>query len=361
MELQTFEKRRYRKRNTMAKRKAKTWSRKFETNILKVYNRATDAEREQGLYWYATANKDAQAIAERHNVPLKHVAGVIAALSPGLEWGLNLLQADELISAFKTDKPRPSVGVYGKKNVNKAYEILQGQDPLTVLPKTGPKTRAFYSCIESPENSFQVTIDRHAKCLAYWRLTDREAISAVRPAEYEHLARHYNVISERLGLMPHQLQAITWVAWKRIVRDSTFLTGGGNGRENLYRSSVSGRWPNRVPREEVSPIDGCRHSSNTAQGHKSLRNSGRRLAGLWNNGNVLPNAIILGKRRRDLYLTFLKIERLNNAEVRMENETCVMCGGPLALLGKLGNLTWVRCINCGAEQSVDREENDEAE
>lgn len=28
---------------------------------------------------------------------------------------------------------------------------------------------------------------------------------------------------------------------------------------------------------------------------------------------------------------------------------CKLCGGQLALLGKLGNLTWIRCIDCGAE------------
>lgn len=201
----------------MPKRKLKTWSRKFETNILKAYNRATESEREQGMYWYSTAHKDAKAIADRHGVMVSAVAGVIAALSPGLQWGLNLLQADALAAAFAQDTPRPNVGVYGWKNVNKAWEILQGRHPLAVLPETGPKTRAFYRCVADPEASYAVTVDRHAKCLAHWRLTDRDAFSAVRVAEYAYLAWHYRVIAERLGIMPHQLQAITWVTWKRIV------------------------------------------------------------------------------------------------------------------------------------------------
>ncbi len=32
--------------------------------------------------------------------------------------------------------------------------------------------------------------------------------------------------------------------------------------------------------------------------------------------------------------------------------TCVCCSGPLALLGQLGRLLWLRCVNCGMEQSI---------
>jgi transcription elongation factor Elf1 len=45
---------------------------------------------------------------------------------------------------------------------------------------------------------------------------------------------------------------------------------------------------------------------------------------------------------------------------------CPMCGGQPALLGKLGNLTWLRCVNCGAtftaadtEPEYAGEENDD--
>lgn len=29
-----------------------------------------------------------------------------------------------------------------------------------------------------------------------------------------------------------------------------------------------------------------------------------------------------------------------------------VCGGPLFLLGQLGDATWLRCQNCGAEETV---------
>lgn len=49
------------------------------------------------------------------------------------------------------------------------------------------------------------------------RTKDREAVSAVRAGEYKNLVRAYSDLAEELGLISHQLQAITWVVWKRLV------------------------------------------------------------------------------------------------------------------------------------------------
>lgn len=35
---------------------------------------------------------------------------------------------------------------------------------------------------------------------------------------------------------------------------------------------------------------------------------------------------------------------------------CEMCGGQLLWLGRLGNLIWLRCTQCGWEQSMDADE-----
>jgi hypothetical protein len=194
-------------------------ARKIKANILKVYNQASDAERSAGMYWYETAHNDARAIAEKNGVTVQQACGVIAAISPGLEWGLNLIQANEFVRAFKAKRKLPQVGVYGQKNVIKAKRILQGENPYDVLPLTGPKVRAFYYCISEPLTAESVCIDRHARCLAYYKLSDRTATSIVRPAEFRRLAAVYAQLASELGLRPHQLQAITWVTWKRIVSE----------------------------------------------------------------------------------------------------------------------------------------------
>lgn len=201
-------------------KKPKPLSRKILNNIRKVYNQATADEREQGLYWYQTAHNDAQVIADRHGVTVSQAAGVIAAISPGLEWGLNLIQADEFIKAYKAGSKLPMIGVYGRKNMTKAKQILYGKEVYDALPTTGPKTYAFFRCIEGSQGTSLVVIDRHAKCLAYYQLTDRDKFSAVRLGEYDYLVRHYRHVAEQLDLIPHQLQAITWVTWKRIVTET---------------------------------------------------------------------------------------------------------------------------------------------
>jgi hypothetical protein len=66
------------------------WSKRIERNLLAVWLRASDTDRSEGLYWYATAQADARAMATRHGVTLETVCRVIAVLSPGRNWGAKL-------------------------------------------------------------------------------------------------------------------------------------------------------------------------------------------------------------------------------------------------------------------------------
>ena len=40
---------------------------------------------------------------------------------------------------------------------------------------------------------------------------------------------------------------------------------------------------------------------------------------------------------------------------------CHLCGGLLALLGKLGHLVWFRCQDCGMDSSMSQEDFDDLE
>jgi len=151
---------------------------------------------------------------------LEQAVGVIAALSPGLNWGLNLLQAEEFIREWAKGtrgNKLPIVGVYGYRNVKKSIRILDGERPLDVLG--GDKVRSFYANILDP-TGMEVTIDRHAKGLALRSNSVKgataEADGIVTPAEYPYYAKHYVKIADRLGLIPNQLQAICWVTWRRL-------------------------------------------------------------------------------------------------------------------------------------------------
>lgn len=196
-------------------------SKRLLRNILACYHRASDTDRREGLYWYETAHNDAQALAERYGITVFQAAGVIAALSPSNTWGGNLIDADILLGAWRAGKRLPSVGVYGMRNVEKAGRILNGQgNGLAVLSQfnesTGPKTWAFYQLIAEPLACELVCIDRHAKAVAVNRASDDSARSLVGRSEYRQLARHYTHVAGLVGLLPHQVQAICWVTWRRL-------------------------------------------------------------------------------------------------------------------------------------------------
>lgn len=206
------------------KRKYLGWSKRIERNILSTYLLANDQDRTEGLYWYQHANEIAAELGKRFGFSIQQVAGVIAALSPGNPWGRNLLDTELVLEAYAKGirgKRLPNVGVYGWGNVRKAERILAGENaPFEVLG--GQKTVSFYFNITEPNTSNAVTIDRHAKSLAYGIGSKRkgyassEAFANVSKAEYPWLAKHYRNIAERLDIVPSQLQAITWVTWKRL-------------------------------------------------------------------------------------------------------------------------------------------------
>ncbi len=202
-------------------KKYRGYSKRIERNILSVYIRANEYDRAEGLHWYSNAQDSAQSIADKLGVSLTQSIGVISAMSPGLNWGLNVLQAEELITAYVKGlrgNDLPKLGTYGRRNIVKACRILDGEKPLDVLG--GDKVRSFYQNILDPQGLDSVTIDRHAKGLAIRSNSSRgataEVDAIVTPAEYPYYRKHYIKLAERLGLVPNQLQAICWVTWRRL-------------------------------------------------------------------------------------------------------------------------------------------------
>ncbi len=208
----------------MSKTKTKKynrWSQRIERNILSVYIRANDYDRAEGLHWYQQAHDTAKVISDKLKVTLPQAIGVIAALSPGRQWGMNLLEAEDFIKAYMKGlrgRDLPIVGTYGYRNIRKAIRILEGKPPMDVLG--GNKVRSFYQNILDPKGSLEVTIDRHAKGLAIRSNSIKGATNEedanVTNAEYPYYAKHYIKLAERLGLIPNQLQAICWVTWRRL-------------------------------------------------------------------------------------------------------------------------------------------------
>ena len=184
-------------------------------NITSVYRDADPNQRADGLLWYHLAQKAAHDIALKHDVPVYLVVAVIAALSPNNKWTRNLVNADALIGAFIRGDGIDSVKVstYHKMKA-KAWDILVAR-PDYEQAKTMLKGQKITSFFMDIMGEFNVTIDGHARNIAYGErvgLTDDRTNIGVR--EYRALQAAYEEAARRVGLMPYQLQAITWRVWR---------------------------------------------------------------------------------------------------------------------------------------------------
>jgi hypothetical protein len=187
-------------------------------NILNVLKQATDAEYDAGRNWYREANELAWDLSTHADVG--SAAGVIAALSPRMPWGRNKELA---VRAFADGHASGTLG----NSVRAADRILAGEDPLDVLK--GDKVRSFYLNILGDTDA--VTVDRHAlEVYLGKRFADKDRPS-VGKRLYREVADAYRTAASRpfaqsltyadtgfaVGdLTPRDVQAITWLVWRRI-------------------------------------------------------------------------------------------------------------------------------------------------
>jgi hypothetical protein len=184
-------------------------------NIVACYKTADDDQRAGGMVWYSKAQCAAYDIAAKYDIAVYLVVAVIAALSPNNKWSRNVINADALIGAFLRGDGIDSVKVstYHKMK-QKAWDILAARpdyDTAKTMLK-GQKITSFFCDIMG---EFNVTIDGHARNIAYAEkvgLTDDR--SNIGRLEYRALQAAYEEAARQLGLMPYQLQAITWRVWR---------------------------------------------------------------------------------------------------------------------------------------------------
>jgi hypothetical protein len=194
-------------------------------SILAVFFQASSAEVMTGRRWYGDALAECQTIAANYGLPVDTVAGVVAALSPNNRWERNLVDADNLCKLYTLgghdDAAQCKVSTF-HANKRKALQILGGIEPLKALG--GLKVKAFYRCIlDIPA----VCVDGHA--YAIWKgerifTTRTPKISAKLYASIaEDYQRAADAINGIIGteLSAAQVQAITWCAWRRIIKDNT--------------------------------------------------------------------------------------------------------------------------------------------
>lgn len=187
-------------------------------NILKVYRQATQQEHDRGTKWYGVAQEQAHAIAVQHDVPLRIVVGVIAALSPNNKWERNVKDASDLIAAFLRGDPatvcKPCTYTKMRDKAWLVIEQMPETDEAVMKILNGQKIVSFFRNIMGHDNC---TIDGHAYNIARGKrssLTSDE--TNISKSVYLDMQAAYLRAAKRVGLKVYELQAITWVVWKRI-------------------------------------------------------------------------------------------------------------------------------------------------
>lgn len=180
---------------------------KMTNRILKMYALGNTAD----AMWYQDAYRIACDLAQKHNTQTERVAGIIAALSPLKRWDKNIELADDLLSGRK-------VG-HTKNMVNKAHKV--NECDIADIPKilNGNKITDFYNNIINPTCENRVTIDRHAIMIAMGgvHLSKQDLISLSNTDKrYTAIADAYRRAAKKLGVRPLEVQAVTWVVWRKI-------------------------------------------------------------------------------------------------------------------------------------------------
>ena len=190
-------------------------------NIIAIYFMANSQELEEGLMWYRRANQIAETIANTYKVDLKKICGVIAALSPSNKWERNCRDAENLTRIFCAggDPYSLKVSTYGR-NKQKAISILEGSDIEETLG--GRKVTAFYKCMAGED---AVCIDGHAYNIWMGERLPLDKIPNIGVKLYKRIASDYIDATDKINsitsqsLKPSDVQAITWVAWRRMIKE----------------------------------------------------------------------------------------------------------------------------------------------
>jgi hypothetical protein len=196
-------------------------------NISAMLQLATAADIHEGKEWYDRAYKYALRLIHTYPVTMGQAVGVIAALSPNNKWERNCLDADRLIDTFIQggDLTSCKVCTYGK-NKQKAIDILSIESPDSEAIEnilSGQKITAFYQSIMGQTSA--VCVDGHAYSVFMGQRIPTSRTPSISPALYDAIVRSYKLVSERSTelcgeyLTPVQVQAVTWVTFRRRIKE----------------------------------------------------------------------------------------------------------------------------------------------
>lgn len=177
--------------------------------MLECWDLTTREERREGKRFYPGAQELAGKLSYATGYSLEQVAGVLAALSPNNSWRQNKLSALKVLTGEDE-----GVRSYRRDHI-KALWILNGADPDAVLDQEkAPKTNAFYRLILQGSDSWLVCVDGHMANLIRGEGRPLKGIH-LSLGQYLQMAQVVREAAKALRILPCELQAALWIAWRR--------------------------------------------------------------------------------------------------------------------------------------------------
>lgn len=187
---------------------------KVVNNLIRYYNLATNKELSDGCKWYNEARNFCESLSSAAEIPIYQIAGVVSALSPQTSWDLN----KELAFRFLVEGERKNL--HNGRQIEKAEYCLQAKNQreiFNLLTKDKVKTSQFYYNMLFPYESIGVTVDRHAIQACIFKpdkIKSKEF--KMTKKQYDFFSDCYIKASEKVGLLPHQFQAVVWLVVRRL-------------------------------------------------------------------------------------------------------------------------------------------------
>lgn len=217
-------------------------------------------------HWYTDASLFGRGLANLHGTSHAQSVGILAALSPQTAWGRNKEMAHSLMGLLRADPAikgrrlsemgaddaagvivklaHPSAQTQAglpmklfyqsKPNLSKAIGFWRGGDPSELLGN-GPKVRNFYNNLLAPDRASGWTDDTHMRRI--WTNDPslkgqgtnakvfRQLFGTAPSLKKEGYSSGWGTYpwyadagyraANKLGVMPHQVQAVTWTEWRR--------------------------------------------------------------------------------------------------------------------------------------------------
>jgi hypothetical protein len=186
-------------------------------SIIRFYSLASSKELSESLSWYNVANEYCRELADRFDISIQQSAGIISVFSPQAGWTENKRYAVSFLINPKL-RLRSLVQEIKAKKILRLSSEADIYNAQSVKGGKAFKTKSFFLNLLNPDIATNVTIDRHAIAICLQTPDNTHALNVkdLTKAQYDFFQECYIKAASKLDILPHQLQAITWLIYRRL-------------------------------------------------------------------------------------------------------------------------------------------------